>query len=68
MHEFNKVLKNGYVKHLFFPGATYEQVSQYLDVNLQMYAHETVIIHVGKNDLLNDFIQTWKTFRIISML
>ena len=38
MYEFNKVLKNGNVKDLFFPGATTEQVSQYLDVNLQMYA------------------------------
>ena len=54
MYEFNKVLKNENVKHLFFPGATPEQVSQYLDVNLQMYALKTVIIHVGMNDLLND--------------
>ena len=54
MYEFNKVLKNGNIKHLFFPGATSEQVSQYLDVNLQMYAPKTVIIHVGINDLLND--------------
>ena len=54
MYEFNKVLKNGNVKHLFFPGATSEQVLQYLDVNLQMYAPKTVVIHVGINDLLND--------------
>ena len=54
MCEFNKVLKNGNVKHLFFPGATSGQVSQYLDVNFQMYAPKTVIIYVGINDLLND--------------
>ena len=53
MYEFNKVLKNGNVKHLFIPGATFEQVSQYLDVNLQMYAPKTVIIHLGINNLLN---------------
>ena len=54
MHEFNKTLKNGNVKHLFFPGTTSEQVSQYLDVNLQMYAPKKVIFHVGINVLLND--------------
>ena len=45
MYEFNKVLKNRNIKHLFFPGATSEQVSQYLGINLQMYAPKTVIIH-----------------------
>ena len=55
MHEFNRVIKNGKVKHLFFPGATSEQVLQYLDVNLRMYGPKTVIIHVGINDLLNDY-------------
>ena len=55
MHELNRVIKNGKVKHLFFPGATSEQVLQYLDVNLRMYGPKTVIIHVGINDLLNDY-------------
>ena len=54
MCEFNKVLKNGNAKHLFFPGATSQQLLQYLDVNLQLYGPQTVIIHVGINDLLND--------------
>ena len=54
MYRFNKVFKNGNVKHLVFPGATSEQVSQYLDVNLQMYAPKTLIIHVAINDLLDD--------------
>ena len=54
MYEFNKVRKNGNVEHLFLLGATSEQVSQYLDVNLHMYAPKTVIIHVDINDLLND--------------
>ena len=53
MYEFNKVLKNGNAKHLFFPGATSQQLLQYLDVNLQLYGPQTVIIHVGIN-LLND--------------
>ena len=56
MHELNRVIKNGKVKHLFFPGATSEQVLQYLDVNLRMYGPKTVIIHVGINDLLNDYV------------
>ena len=55
MHELNREIKNGKVKHLFFPGATSEQVLQYLDVNLRMYGPKTVIIHVGINDLLNDY-------------
>ena len=55
MHELNRVIKNGKVKHLLFPGATLEQVLQYLDVKLRMYGSKTVIIHVGINDLLNDY-------------
>ena len=55
MHELNREIKNGKVKHLFFPGATSEQVLQYLDVNLRMYGPKTVIIHVGINDLLDDY-------------
>ena len=54
MYKFNKLLKNGNVKHLLFSGTTSEQVSQYLDVNLQMYAPKIDIIHVSINDLLND--------------
>ena len=54
MYKFNKVFKNGNVKHLFFSGATSEQASQHPDVNLQMYAPTTVVIHAGINDLLND--------------
>ena len=54
MYEFNKQLKNSNVKHLFFPGATSEQLLQYLDVNLNIYSPKTVILHVGINDLLND--------------
>ena len=54
MYEFYKILKNGNAKHLFFPGATSQQLLQYLDVNLQLYGPQTVIIHVGINDLLND--------------
>ena len=55
MHELNRAIKNVKVKHLFFPGATSEQVLQYLDVNLRMYGPKTVIIHVDINDLLNDY-------------
>ena len=54
MYNFNKALKNGKAKHLLLPGTMSKQLLQYLDVNLKMYTHETVLIHAGINDVLND--------------
>ena len=54
MYNFNKALKIGKVKHLPFPETTSKQLLQYLDVNLKMYTPETVLIHAGINDVLND--------------
>ena len=58
MYNFNKALKNGEAKHLPFPGNTSKQLLQYLDVNLKMYTSETVVIHAGINDILNDKSQS----------
>ena len=58
MYNFNKALKNGKAKHLSFPGTTSKQLLQYLDVNLKMYTPETVLIHAGINDVLNDKSQS----------
>ena len=54
MYNFSKAFKNGKAKHLSFPGTTSKQLLQYLDVNLKFYTHETVLIHAGINDVLND--------------
>ena len=58
MHNFNKALKNGDAKHLPFSGTTSKQLLQYLDVNLKMYTPDTVLIHAGINDVLNNKSQS----------
>ena len=58
MYNFSKAFKNGKAKHLSFPGTTSKQLLQYLDVNLKFYTHETVLIHAGINDVLNDKSQS----------
>ena len=58
MYNFNKALKNGNAKHLSFPGTTSKQLLQYLDVNLKMYTPDTVLIHAGINDVLNNKSQS----------
>ena len=58
MYNFNKALKNANAKHLSFPGTTSKQLLQYLDVNLKMYTPDTVLIHAGINDVLNNKSQS----------
>ena len=57
-YNFNKALKNGKAKRLSFPGTTSKQLLQYLDINLKMYTPQTVLIHAGINDVLNDKSQS----------
>ena len=57
-YNFKKALKNGNSKHLSFPGITSKQLLQYLDVNLKMYTPDTVLIHAGINDVLNNNSQS----------
>ena len=54
MFELDKALKNGKVKHLSFSGTTLKQLLKYLDVNLKMSTPETVLVHAGIKDVLND--------------
>ena len=53
MCDFNKALKNGKAKYIWFPGTTSKQLLQHLDVNLKMYTPKTVVIHAGINNVLN---------------
>ena len=48
----NQQIKNGYARILSFPGVTSHQLLHYLDVNLDKYT-DTVVIHIGINDILN---------------
>ena len=48
----------GKAKLQCFPGATSNQLLHYLDVNLQDNNTESVILHVGVNDVLQDCTET----------
>ena len=58
MYEFNRFLKNSKAKMFSFPGALSHQVLQYLDVHLEERQINTVVIHVGINDILRDSRQS----------
>ena len=48
----NQQIKNGNARIHSLPGATPHQLPHYLDVNLDKYT-DTVVIHIGINDILN---------------
>ena len=48
----------GKAKLQCFPGATSNQLLHYLDVNLQDNNTESVILHVGVNNVLHDSTET----------
>ena len=48
----NQQIKNGNARIHSFPGATSHQLLHYLDINLDNYT-DTVVIHIGINDILN---------------
>ena len=50
--QMNQQIKNANARILSFPGATSHQLLHYLDVNLDKYT-DTVVIHIGINDILN---------------
>ena len=54
LREFNRLLKNGNAKLLCFPGVNSKQLLHYLDINLDDCQTDTVILHVGVNDILQD--------------
>ena len=50
--QMNQQITNGNARIHSFPGATSHQLRHYLDVNLDKYT-DTVVIHIGINDVLN---------------
>ena len=58
MYEFNRFIKNSKAKMFTFPGASSHQMLHYLDVHLEDRQINTVVIHVGINDILRDSSQS----------
>ena len=58
MYEFNRFVKNSKAKMFSFPGASSHQMLHYLDVHLEERQINTVVIHVGINDILRDSSQS----------
>ena len=58
MRDFHKFVRAGKAKFKCFPGATSNQLLHYLNVNLQDKNTESVILHVGVNDVLQDSTET----------
>ena len=54
MYKFNRPIKNRKAKMFNFPGAPFHQLLHYLDVHLKDKSIDTVIIHIGINDLLTN--------------
>ena len=53
MYDFNKLIKNRKAKMLNFPGASSRQLLHYMDIHLEGIQVDTVVIHIGVNDLIN---------------
>ena len=45
---------NGYAKLKSFPGCNSKEMSHYIEPTLETGFHDSAILHVGVNDLLND--------------
>ena len=58
MYEFNRFIKNSKATMFNFPGASSHQMLHYLDVHLEDIQINTVVIHVGINDILRDNSQS----------
>ena len=54
MHKFNRLVKNRKANMFNFPGASSHHLLHYLDVHLKDKSTDTVIIHIGINDLLTN--------------
>ena len=53
IYEFNKYIKYDRANPLTFPRATSQTLLHYLDITLEDRNTETVIIHVGVNEIIN---------------
>ena len=58
MYEFNRFIKNSKAKMFNFPGVSSHQMLHYLDVHLEDRQINTVVIHVGINNILGDSSQS----------
>ena len=58
MRDFNKFVRVEKAKLQCFPGATSNQFLHYLNVNLQDKNTESVILHAGVNNVLQDSTET----------
>ena len=54
MYELNLLLRNRKAKMLNFPGSSSKQMLHYIDIHLEDKSTDTVLLHVGLNDLLNN--------------
>ena len=57
MYQFNRALRNHRPKMLNFPGASFDEILHYIDVHLKEKLIDTIIVHVGVNDRLNESSQ-----------
>ena len=64
MYQFNRTLRNRRAKMLNFPGTSSNEILHYIYVQLKEKLIESVIVHVGVNDLLNGNSQL-KRYQII---
>ena len=53
MFDFNKFIKNRKAEMLNFPGASPRQLLHYMNIHLDGIQVDTVVFHIGVNDLLN---------------
>ena len=58
INEFNSWLRNRKAQILNFPGSLSKQVPYYIDIHLEDKSIDTVILHVGVNDVLNNNSQS----------
>ena len=50
--QFNRTLRNHRTNMLTFPGASSNEILHYIDINLKEKLIDTIIVHVGVNNLL----------------
>ena len=58
IYEFNKYIKYDRANLLTFPGATSQHLLHYLDIHLDDSNTETVFLHVGVNNIINENSQS----------
>ena len=55
LDEFNQNLRNIVAKFQFFPGATSRKLLHYVDPTMEEENFKSAVIHVGTNDLMNNY-------------